>query len=117
MSGLQPALAVVVGVIALAAVAGGVWAVFRSSSQDARIDRLQDERDDYLSRLNFIEPRFKEVEQQNRLLLDLHNPADQIEALRAQEQTNHDRTVAILAEQSTTLHQIDTTLHRPEGAQ
>lgn len=115
MSGIQQGLAVVGAIVMLAVVAGGLWAVFRSADRDARIDRLEGERDDYLSRLNFIEPRFKELEQQNKLLLDLHNPSDQIAALRVQEQTNHDRTVAILSEQSTTLHQIDTTLHGRGG--
>jgi hypothetical protein len=57
-------------------------------------------RRDYLSRLNYIEPKLTKAEEQNRILLELHNPAEQIKALATQEQTNHDRTVALLRSRS-----------------
>lgn len=111
VSGLQATLAVVVTLITLASLAGGLYAVFRSSAQDARIKRLQDERDDYLSRLNFIEPKLVQAEQQNQVLRDLHNPAEQIGQLKAQEQDNHDKVVQILNDQTRTLQEAITRSH------
>lgn len=107
MSLLQSVLAVIGALLALSAVGGGLYAAFRSNDQEARIKRLQSERDDYLSRLNYIEPRLTVVEQQNEVLRTLHNPADQLQALRVQEQTNHDRTVELLEQQHATLQSID----------
>lgn len=107
MNTLQSVLVIIVSLVTLAGVGGALWAIARSSQQDARIKRLQGERDDYLSRLNYIEPRLKAVEQQNEVLLALHNPTDKIEALKAQEQANHDATVDLLQEQSRILRSID----------
>lgn len=107
MSDLQLVLAVVLALFALASIGGGIWATFRSADQDVRIKRLQGERDDLLSRLNFIEPKVKSLEEQNKVLLDLHNPADQIAALRSQEAENHRKTFALLEKQHVVLQQID----------
>jgi hypothetical protein len=107
LSALQVVFAVVLGLFALTAIGAGVWASFRSTDQDARIKRLQSERDDLLSRINYIEPKLLTLEKQNQVLLDLHNPAEQIAALRKQEKENHEKTYALLEEQSRTLRQID----------
>lgn len=103
MNGFGQGLAVIGGLVGLAAIAGALWAVARSAAQDTRIKFLEGQRDDYLSRLNYIEPKLKTAEEQNRILLELHNPAEQIKALATQEQTNHDRTVLLLTEQRQTL--------------
>lgn len=115
MTGLQPALAVVLALFALAVIGGGLWAAFRSTDQDARIKRLQGERDDLLSRLNFIEPKLKVVEDQNALLLAMHNPAEQIAELKSQEAENHRKTYALLEKQHATLLLIDEHLLREGG--
>lgn len=115
MSDLQLVLGVVVGLFALTAIGAGIWASFRSTDQEARIKRLQGERDDYLSRLNFMEPKLKTLEEQNQVLLDLHNPAEQIAALRSQEAENHRRTYALLEQQHRVLQQIDKHLLGREG--
>lgn len=107
MTGLEGALAVVGTLVVLAGVAGGLWAVARSSAQDTRIKFLEGERADYLSRLQYIEPKLREAEQQNKVLLDLHNPADQIKQLAAQESVNHEQTVVLLNQQHTTLKAIE----------
>lgn len=112
LSAVQASLVVILGLITLATLAGGLYAVFRSSAQDARIKRLQDERDDYLSRLNYVEPKLLEAEQQNRVLLELHNPSDQLEAIKAQGQVNHDRIVEIIRSQTTTLRQAIQASHQ-----
>lgn len=107
MGSVQIVLTVIGGLVLLAGTAGGVYATFRSSSQDTRIKRLQGERDDYLNRLNFIEPKVKLLEQQNEMLLAMHNPADQIKNLSEQEQKNHDQTVTFL----TTQNELLTAIH------
>lgn len=114
MTTLQAILAVVVALFVLAGLGGGIWASFRSTDQDARIKRLQSERDDLLSRLNFIEPKVKTLEEQNQILLGFHNPAEQIAALREQESTNHQRTYALLTKQHDVLQQIDAHLQGRE---
>lgn len=106
MDHLQTVLAIIGGLLVLTTAGAAIWAVFRSTSQDARIKRLQDERDDYLNRLNFIEPKVKALEQQNELLMAMHNPADAIAALGIQEKANHEQTVTFLKEQSGLLKQI-----------
>jgi hypothetical protein len=115
VSGLQQALAVVGGLVALATLGGGLWAIFRTSAQDSRIKFLESQTADYLSRLNYIEPKLKEAEQQNRILLELHNPAEQIKQLAAQEQTNHDQTITLLTEQKQTLALIESRMPRNSG--
>jgi hypothetical protein len=107
VSQLQIVLGVVLGLFLLAGLVGGLWAAFRSADQETRIKRLQSERDDLLSRLNFIEPKLKALEEQNKVLLDLHNPADQISALKAQEAANHKATFELLTAQHKTLQAID----------
>jgi hypothetical protein len=115
MSGLSQGVALLGGVLGLALLVSAAWVVVRASNKDARIKRLQDENADYLKRLDYIEPRFAKAEQQNRLLLEMHNPSDQIEALRQQEQGNHDRTVEILTEQAKVLKQIESRVKSPRS--
>lgn len=111
MTGFQQALALIGALFGLAVLAGGVYAVFRTAAQDARLKVVSGQRDDYLQRLNYIEPKVTKLEEQNRILLELHNPAEQIKQLASQEQTNHDRTVELLEQQSTVLSEIETRLH------
>jgi hypothetical protein len=111
VSTAQTILGVVGALVVLATAGGGLWAVFRSSAQDATIKRLRDERDDYLSRLNFIEPRHRAVEQQNEVLLALHNPTERLDDLGSQ----HAEMLRLLNAQSILLQQIDRTLDRPRG--
>lgn len=103
MSTAQTILAVIGGLVVLAAVAGGLWAVFRSSAQDARIKQLSSWNTDLIARVNYLEPQVASLKQQNELLLEMHNPADQITKLAAQEQRNHDATVAVLGRIETAL--------------
>lgn len=107
MTTVQIVFGLIIGLFTLAAAGGGVWATFRSTDQEARIKRLQSERDDLLSRLNFIEPKLKALEDQNKVLLGLHNPTEQIAALRTQEADNHRKTFDLLTKQHETLQQID----------
>lgn len=112
MNGLSQGLAVIGALVALATIAGVVWVVARSSARDTRLKYVEGLAADYLSRLNYIEPKLTKAEEQNRILLELHNPAEQIKALAAQEQTNHDRTVALLVEQRATLAQMESKMPR-----
>lgn len=115
MDSLQAVLAIIGGLVALLMIGAATWAVFRSSSQDARIKRLQDERDDYLHRLNFIEPKVEALTKQNELLMAMHNPADQISKLSVQEQANHEQTVTFLTQQNELLTAIHKDLSGRNG--
>jgi hypothetical protein len=82
MSALQAVLAVLGGLFALAAIGGALFAFAKAGAQDARIERLQGERDDYLSRLNYIEPRFKSATEQNEILRTLVDPSARLVEIR-----------------------------------
>jgi hypothetical protein len=114
LSPLQAAIAVILGLATLATIGGGLYAVFRSAAQDSRIKRLQDERDDYLSRLNYVEPRLVRAEEQNEMLRELHNPTQHLVDLKGQEQRNHDEIVKILDDQTRTLRDAISHSHPPD---
>lgn len=111
MSTLQAVLAIIGALFVLAALGGGLYVAARSSASDVRERRLREENEDLVRRLDWIEPRFKQAEQQNQLLLQLHNPTSQLEALGTQAMANYEATVAILNQQSAVLHEIDEKLH------
>lgn len=108
MSDLQIVLGVVISLLTLAGLGGGVWVTFKGAATAARIKRLQDERDDYLSRLNFIEPRHRAVEQQNEVLLALHNPTEKLDQLG----DNQTEILRVLRAQHRIIEQIDQQLYR-----
>lgn len=116
---LGAVVSVLGGMAGLIVLIAGLYAVFKSSAADARIKRLQDERDDYLSRLNYIEPRFVELEQQNKLLKSLHNPTARLESLEKTALTidgKSDKTLELLEAQERTLQSIHTKFPGPTGA-
>lgn len=95
--GLQ-ILAGVGTLMTLAALGGATWAVIRASAQDATIKRQRGEIDDYLKRLNYIEPRVEALERENETLRSLRDPSEAIADLKEQEQRNHDATLKDLGE-------------------
>lgn len=103
MTQVQLVLAIIGALVVLASAAGGVWAVFRSSSQDARIKRLSDENSDLVRRVEFLEPRVRDLTAERDLLRQQLNPAEQIKDLAGQEQRNHEATVAVLERIETAL--------------
>lgn len=103
MSQLGGVLVAIATILGLAGLGGATWAVIKASAQDATIKRLRGENDDYVKRLNYIEPKVDALERENRTLRDLHNPADEIASLKAQEQTNHEATFGKLNEIATLL--------------
>ncbi len=84
--------------LALAAIGGGAWATWKSAGLEATVKRLRSEIADYLSRLNYIEPRLEVVERENKTLLALHNSAGAIQELKEQEAKNHEATFGMLAQ-------------------
>lgn len=94
MSTLQAVLAIVGGLFVVAGIGGALYAFAKAGAQTARIERLQSERDDYLSRLNFIEPRFKSATEQNELLRTLVDPSARLVEIR---ETVDEKTEEILA--------------------
>jgi hypothetical protein len=108
MNAASVILSIIGALVVLASVGGGLWAVFRSSAQDSTIKRLRDERDDYLSRLNYIEPRHRAVEQQNELLLAMHNPTEKLDALAG----DSHRVLDALKTMHVLIQQIDRSLYR-----
>ncbi len=82
--------------LALASIAGGTWATWRSAGLEATVKRLRGEVEDYLKRLNYLEPRVEVLERENATLTALHNPADAIAKLQEQEARNHKATFGML---------------------
>lgn len=115
MSDLQAVLTIIGGLFGLAVLVGGLYFAVRSSAQETRIKFLQGERDDYKGRLEWIEPRFKQAEEQNRLLRNLHNPTAQIEALGQANSEWHQVIVTMLEAQAVVLHDVNEKLE--EGRQ
>lgn len=105
--------------ILLAGTAGAVWAVIRTSAQEATIKRLRDENEDYLRRLNYLEPRVDVLENRNEILEQLHNPAKaiaevatQVAQLLALEVKNHESVVKLI---HTETSRVETVLNRIDG--
>lgn len=111
MSTIQAVLSVVGALVGLSVVGGGLWAVFRSSAQDATITRLRAEISDYVGRIEYIEPRLTSAEQQNRLLRDLQNPSAEIGEVKGLQA----RTLELLNEQFAILREIEQRMP-PKGA-
>lgn len=96
MSGLVLVLAGIGSLVAILVVAGGVWSVLRSSTIEANYQRVRDEAEDYLRRVNFLEPRVEVLERENKTLRDLHNPAKAIDVAAHQVAKNHLQTFEVL---------------------
>lgn len=108
LSGLQTTLAILGALVALAAVGGGLWAVFRTAAQDATIERLRTDNAEYIKRIEYIEPRWKAADEQNTLLRELHNPSAQLGRL----EDKSSRTVELLEDQHELLNEIAAEMHR-----
>lgn len=106
MGTLQTILSIAGGIVLLAGAAGVVYAIALSSGQDARIKRLDEENVGYLRRLNYLEPLVKQLQRENEMLHDLHNPADQIRALAEQEQANHTEAMAAFDRLATAIENL-----------
>jgi hypothetical protein len=90
----------------LIGVAAALLAVFRTTAQDKRIERLQSENTDYVRRLDYVEPRLHTLEQQNETLLRLHDPS----ADRAATKAEHEQILAVLNAQSDVLADLERNL-------
>lgn len=104
MNDLQTFLAIVGSLVLLAGVGGVLYAQARASQRDATETRLRRENEDYLRRLNFVEPKLAKAEEQNALLMTLHNPTAKLEELSG----NDKKILEILAAQGLELRQIHT---------
>lgn len=112
----QVALTVsVIGVVLLlTGVAAGLLAVFRTTAQDKRIERLQSENGDYVRRLDYVEPRLHTLEQQNETLLRLHDPTSD----RAATNAEHTKIIALLNAQGDTLKELERNMEgRPRAGE
>lgn len=107
MGQVQSALAILGALVALAAIAGGLFAYAKSGAQDIQMKRLREERDDYLSRINYIEPRLTAMEEQNHILLKLTDPTEGIKSLGV----DHSKIIDILERQEATLGEIAGKVH------
>lgn len=125
MSTIQAVLAVLGGLILLAGFGGAVWAYTKGGAQDRQIERLRGEVADYLARLNYIEPRFKSMQEQNEILRTLLDPSARLEELRTtigekaaeiltaveRSASNTEAMKAVLLSQARTLDDIRTHMH------
>lgn len=79
---------------------GALWAVFRASALEASNERLRKENEDYVRRLNYIEPKVEVLERENTTLRSTRDPSEKLEGISAQigtlithEQDNHTETI------------------------
>lgn len=107
MSQLAVALSVLGGLLALVGLAAGVSAVFRTTAQDKRIERLQSENGDYIRRLDYVEPRLHTLEQQNETLLRLHDPTVD----RAATASEHAAILRVLNANTRVLAEIESSMN------
>lgn len=101
-------IASVIGAIVLLAVtAGGVVAILRASEKEKTEERLRAENQDYVRRLEYVEPRLRTLERDNETLLKLHDPTDAAD----QSSEEHAQIVSILVANKQLLEAIDKRLH------
>lgn len=113
MDGIAQTLVTAGSVLGVLLLIGSAYALVRASNQDARIKRLQDENSDYLSRLNYIEPRLVEAEATNALLKRLQNPTAALESISVKQ----DHTNELLVQQGERLSEMSARLHQPREQQ
>lgn len=89
-------IVVISGLLALAGLAGAIYANLRSSALEASNLRLTKDNEYYLRKVEYLEPRVEVVERENEMLRKMHDPTGEIKQLREQEGTNHLETVQLL---------------------
>lgn len=108
MNYVTGAIIVIEFLIMLAGVGYGLFQAFRNSDRDAQLTRVRGDAADYLQKLNYVEPRLRAVEQQNEVLLALHNPTEQLDKLH----TNDMEILRVLNAQHDLLEDIDREMYR-----
>jgi hypothetical protein len=109
VSAVPVAMQVILGLLGLTALGAVVWVSVRSSYSDAQLKRLRGEGEDYLRRLNYVEPRLATMEKQNELLMALHNP----KAFQDRTDVSLARIQKVLDEQAQTLGDVRRAMHAP----
>lgn len=89
-------LGVLVALVLLAAVAAGVWVVFKGKAVELTVQRLRGENEDYVRRLNYVEPQLEHLKNENGVLRSMVNPATEIHEMREQENAHHDEQMRVL---------------------
>lgn len=113
-------ISILAGLVALAGVIGTLRGVAKSASQEAQLKRVREDRDDYLSRLNFIEPRHAALVEQNEMLRTLNDPSQRLNDLGELIEENTDalrgQINQVLERQGAMLRAIDGQVHaRPDN--
>jgi coenzyme F420-reducing hydrogenase alpha subunit len=111
----QTILAIVGGIVILVATLGGLYAIFQASAKDAMTKRLQSDNTYLRGQLDFIEPRFREAESKNEMLIQLHNPTARLDSMSEMERRNHEETVRLLTEQKQQLDAIHQEVAKGHG--
>lgn len=109
MTSIPIAIQVILGIFGVTVIGGVLWVAARSSYSDAQMKRMRGENEDYLRRLNYVEPRLSLVEKQNELLMSLHNPS----SFQDRTDTSLSRIQTLLDEQHGVLADIRTTVSVP----
>lgn len=112
MNQIQATLAVISGLVVLIVLGASVYVIFTATTKDTRMKRLSEENVDLVRRLDWIEPRFRETEAKNTLLMEIHNPTARLEHMQKTEVQNHDETVRLLTEQRALLTSIEQKIDR-----
>lgn len=96
LQGFTAVLVAIATILGLAGLGGATWAVIKTSAQEASNRRLRTENEDLIRRVNYLEPRTDVLERENETLRSIRDPSEAIEALKAQEQGNHEATLGVL---------------------
>lgn len=75
--------------------------------------RLTSDNEYLRGQLEFIEPRFRDAEAKNEMLMKLHNPTAKLDQMSATEAANHLEITRLLGEQHQALEEIKTEVAKP----
>lgn len=82
MNTVGATVAILAGLVVLAGFIVAVLVNARAKGQEETTKRLRDDRDDYKSRVEFIEPRLSKVLEENAMLQQMHDPTAQLTAIK-----------------------------------
>lgn len=89
-------LSILVALVVLAGAAAGVWAVLKGKAVELTVQRLRGENEDYVRRLNYLEPLARQQGEELKVLRTMVNPADEIHEMRQQENQHHEEQMRVL---------------------
>lgn len=85
------------GLVVIAGFFAAAWVSARTKGSDQELARVRADRDDYKSRVEFIEPRLAAALRENELLQKMHDPTARLTEIRKDSAAILKHTAQILA--------------------